>query len=194
MKPPVEFPARRCDGTAFTLIELLVVIAILGILASFLLPALGRSRETARGAKCMSNLRQLGIALKMYCNDHENKLPVMDNRLLPPAPPPPNPTPSMVFSNYLDGTNIFACPTDAGTLSYFRQTGSSYFWVTLLNGLDADNITFTLLGAPISLNVSGTPVFFDWDNFHEKRGPGKEKNVLYLDGHIDKQIVIETAP
>src|SRR5258708_38934631 len=64
---------------AFTLIELLVVIAIIGILASLLLPALTRSKETARGAKCMSNLRQIGIGLKLWVHDHDNQMPNMSN-------------------------------------------------------------------------------------------------------------------
>ena len=59
--------------SAFTLIELLVVIAILAVLASLLLPSLAASREKARGAQCVDNLRQLGMATLMYWDDNDGQ-------------------------------------------------------------------------------------------------------------------------
>lgn len=73
---------RRVEGNGFTLLELLVVIAILAILATLLLPALAAAKQAGQRAVCLSNLRQIGLAIHSYAHDHEGKIPYG-----PKAPP-----------------------------------------------------------------------------------------------------------
>ena len=61
---------------AFTLIELLVVIAIIAILAALLLPALAKAKKAARRAQCVTNLKQVGLAFKVWEGDHGDKYPM----------------------------------------------------------------------------------------------------------------------
>lgn len=76
----LSVPRRR----AFTLIELLTVIAIIGILAAILIPVIGRARESAKSARCISNLRQVGVAFRAYADENRGRLPTVGHSGISP--------------------------------------------------------------------------------------------------------------
>ncbi len=133
---------------AFTLIELLVVIAVIAILAAILFPVFAQAREKARSISCLSNCRQLGMAIQMYVTDHDEAFPCscMQGMSMP----------GMTSSNlqswldtvlpYIKTTALYRCPSDSSPLwtsmdtprrssygfnAYFIPIQEPYYGVTL---------------------------------------------------------------
>jgi len=139
----------------FTFIELLVVITIIAILAAILFPVFARAREAARKAFCVSNIRQLGLAMLMYANDWNEKLPYLlelENMVVwgntPPwsAPPadakmadpsygsPHNMEWKDLIGTYVRNPGLTACPTDPLSKGTVWKTKNTNGWYTYTPG------------------------------------------------------------
>ncbi len=120
------------DNKAFTLIELLVVIAIIAILAAMLFPVFSSARESGRRAKCVSNLHQLGLSMRQYCDDYKGMLPPFTSSTMPDSF-----ALRSACQKYGRGELLFRCPSDNGYVyadgskvkpSFYVKYGSSYLY------------------------------------------------------------------
>lgn len=135
-------PSRRFTSSAFTLVALLVIVAVLALLAALLLPALARARSQSKRIQCVNNLKQSGLAFRIWAGDHDDKYP-MD------VPMASGGTKEyvigavtfrhfQVMSNELSTPKILACPMDtrtaAASFAQLKNQNVSYFV-----GLDASD-------------------------------------------------------
>ena len=105
----------RTQSSAFTLIELLTVIAIVGVLAAILMPVVGRVRDSAHKAACLSNLRHIGVALKLQINDTKGRFPSRGDSWLNYGQV------ADALLPFLDGdVDAFVCPAHSVEDTYFR--------------------------------------------------------------------------
>lgn len=163
--------ARR----GFTLIELLVALVIIAALAAIAYPVIRSGIQSSQRAACLSNLKQIGIGLEAWLQDHnqrmpeweagrrsrEEDIPVLETGLAP----------------YLAEATVFECPADP---EQYRKTGSSYFWNTTQNGLRVTSLEFFGTDQPERI-----PLVTDKEAWH---GDPIGTNFLYADRSAENRV------
>lgn len=204
-------------GRGFTLIELLVVIAIIAILAAILFPVFLSARMKAVQTKCLSNLRQIGTAMRAYSSDWNGRYPYANEWGVEPTLP-------TVLKQYIANTRahgVFICPADIGgrwdqtgdTRPYWKAYGDTSYgwtgwnyktsnmgpWVSTLpmeNPVDMEAYNAGRWRWIWNLPISKRQIVFDHNPWHQLRGnvPAGNRigangfnNVLYGDGHVKTQ-------
>lgn len=168
----------------FTLVELLVVFAIIALLAALLLPALARGKSRAQNIQCVSNLRQLGLAVLLYADDHGGRLPVAEQQPSAPADPANLlPRISDLLAGQVGRTNssVFRCSRDLP--GYFAGEGSSYEWNNLFSNQKIEQLTSDTSGVTLNVAPHDAPLLYDYEWFHSDSRDG-HMNVFFADGHV----------
>lgn len=163
------FQRRRRPGNldpAFTLVELLVVIAIIAVLAGLLVPALARAKANARQVNCLSNSRQLALAVMMYVEEHDNTLPPSADYSLPTSQPERIWTAKVL--PYVGGSEVFSCPSvpDRAYPSNWTARGLGSIGYTTATAYDPTSAEGfpTMTRAAMMDNPTLTPLFGDTAN------------------------------
>jgi len=171
----------------FTLIELLVVIAIIAILAAILFPVFAKAREKARQSTCTSNVKQLGMALEMWVQDHDETFPYGFNKGA-------SWDRALYDNKYMGSKNILSCPSDAYKHTGIPRSYSANRYVCTSGDAGEDIVSLAKISQP-----SETPLLLErhgdtWD-YGSAAGPftgdGSSKaihsggrNILWCDGHV----------
>jgi prepilin-type N-terminal cleavage/methylation domain-containing protein/prepilin-type processing-associated H-X9-DG protein len=165
---------ERAQRRGFTLIELLVVIAIIAILAALLLPALSRAKHSAWTTRCVSNLHQIGLGMKMFADDNENLYPESGGDI--PWGVVDNPTSGSgkvswmeQIASYVGNTNVFNCPGNVqlpeqyqGPFNYFNGCNAAYIATGTVAPVQNNRIIFPsafVLGGDTAGTANGRVLF-----------------------------------
>jgi prepilin-type N-terminal cleavage/methylation domain-containing protein len=166
----------------FTLVEILVVMGIIVGLAALIVPLSRSFMAKSRQASCLGNLRQIGIAIESYLQDHNDTMPnleagrksrtedipVMENTLI----------------EYLSNEEVFHCPEDK---IHFQESGSSYLWNSTQSGRNKHRLMFF----GVQGDSSRIPLVTDKEGWH----PGETSvNILYADYSASKEFKFRTSP
>lgn len=138
---------------AFTLIELLVVIAIIAILAAILFPVFAQAREKARQTACLSNMKQMGLALMMYIQDYDGTMCINEGTLYDKNPQGLWASWNDLILPYMKNQDLWWCPS-------LTRPHPGTSWDSLLGG-DEEFADWTI---HYGINAWGATGYFDYNN------------------------------
>jgi prepilin-type N-terminal cleavage/methylation domain-containing protein/prepilin-type processing-associated H-X9-DG protein len=190
---------------AFTLIELLVVIAIIAVLGAILFPVFAKARERAKCTQCISNLKQIGVAIGSYTVDWDDKYPWGQTTFAAYAHWVPNTSAWYeALDPYVKNRDIWKCPSDIGEIfpndPYGFKKKTPPFWQFMYTSYGYEGLKspgLVLAGYPSSRvkRPPKTPLSMEYRPWHGGYDPQSYRadydpapvNVLYCDGHVERR-------
>lgn len=174
---------RNRFSLGFTLIELLVVISIIALLIALLMPSLKQVRESARAVQCMSNVRQIGMGVLMYAQDHEGQLLGSEWDLYPNSHREFT-FPALLTSYFSDSnryaSSVMYCPSRPRERWYQIYSNYAYNRAVMVGWKSVINGGGSLRRISQLNQISRTIMFFDPKQYRPDGGQ-MERDAIYLD-------------
>jgi prepilin-type N-terminal cleavage/methylation domain-containing protein len=174
---------------AFTMIELLVVIAVIAILAALLLPVLARAKSSAKRTICLGNVRQIGLAIRLYADEHGDQLDYYTNDVYYAYK-------DCILgyvgqkANVMTNLAVFTCPADSSFYAVSLSHYSSYGF----NGADRDEGDYGMAGKKFAAVRDPTRTALNGEisggmgvSWHDGK-PGQHNHALNMGGFVDGHV------
>lgn len=170
---------RKSKNRGFSLVELVIVVAIIGLLATLAMPQVDRMIDRSKSVSCMSNLRQIGVAVTSYMADNEGKYPSIETN--PDNPVYPDGVEALPIWEALEPygvtKGVLKCPSDK---SYITTRGSSYQWRPIIDDeLSVNPVIYGRRGFAFTVNPRFVTICSDYEPWHFNRS-----NRLKGDGSV----------
>ncbi|MGC1480444.1 MAG: type II secretion system protein [Chthoniobacterales bacterium] len=180
-----SLPNTKVSKRGFSLIELVIVVAILGLLATLAVPAMSRMQERAKSTSCAANLRAVGVAVQIFAQDNQNRLPTIEGYPSDPIYDGEMAEKAQTMMGALGPYGLtestLECPADS---VWFEKEGTSYFWKPTLDDELVSNPTIYGRRGQRSIPPQYASLCTDFEAVHGPKGH-RRANRLYLDGHVN---------
>jgi prepilin-type N-terminal cleavage/methylation domain-containing protein/prepilin-type processing-associated H-X9-DG protein len=204
-RPQVNSPSIFSAGfrRGFTLLEMLITLAIIGVLMAMVLPNLQRIYEASWNARCLGNLRQIGVAALLCAQDYQNTVPRVEKNPMDPVYGADVGAKSLLdtLSPYGITSATLKCPADvSSSWNRYVKLGTSYEWLNYFDGDKLGNLKLMTDKVDPSTDKSEmvvTPdsqarLVVDWEGVHYSTKDSSDRateasgrrNAVYADGHV----------
>jgi len=169
-------------AAGFSLTELIITVLIVATLAGISYPLIRSGVRASHKAGCLGNLRQIGLGLESYLQDHNQRMPEIEAGRRSRSEDIP--VLETVLADYLESEEVFRCPADP---DQFETTGSSYLWNNTQSGLLKTQLSF--FGTDDAARI---PLVIDKEAWHPGSNDGS--NFLYANMTATNRVAFAVSP